>query len=133
MTPDTMLAAGWPAHMLLHARAIERVASYATLERGWYCDLNRGRTKYVAGGPTSADAIREAAQVIAWCATHGIVAPSVYPTPLANMTSGVSLEWDTPNVWAEWVAPGVWEVVAGEEAEMTATTAQVCAMLKAAP
>ena len=132
MDAGVMLEAGWPAHMALHARAVARVASYASLERGWYCDLIRGRTKYVAGGPAPEVAIRESAEVIAWCATHGIVAPSVYPTPMADMTSGVSLEWDTPNVWAEWVAPGVWEVVAGEEAEMTATTAQVCAMLKEA-
>jgi hypothetical protein len=133
MSPDTMLEAGWPAQMVDHAKAMAAVRRMAHLERGWYQDFSpRGGlySRITAGGPVPEVAIREACEVIAWCAAHGVAAPSVYPTPIYDMTSGLSLEWDTPDVWAEWLAEGVWEVVGGASDNLNATTAGVCAALK---
>lgn len=137
MSLDAMMEAGWPAQLVDHARAMAAVRRMARLERGWYQDFSTsaGRAGRIAslvtaGGPVPEVAICEACEVIAWCAAHGVAAPSVYPTPIYDMTSGVSLEWDTPDVWAEWLAPGVWEVVGGGSDNLNATTAGVCAALK---
>lgn len=131
MSVDVMLEAGWPAQMTHHARAMAAVRRMAHLERGWYRDFSAAKRAVItAGGPVSEVAISEACEVIAWCAAHGVAAPSVYPTPIYDMTSGVSLEWDTPDVWAEWLAQGVWEVVGEDSDNLNATTAGVCAALK---
>lgn len=100
---------------LAYERAMARVRSYAHLEVGWYDEPVR---RVVAvelrgvGGPVPQSGIDESCEIIAWCASRGIAAPSVYPTPLHPYASGVSLEWDVPDVWAEWLAPGVWELIA---------------------
>lgn len=115
---------------LAHERAMERARSYAQLKAGWYEGLARGRERYTMGGPVEQAGIDEACEVIAWCQAHGVAAPSVTPAPRSDMTSGVSLEWDTPDVWAEWMAPGVWELVATGHGGLAVSGEDVIAALK---
>lgn len=105
MAPDTMLEAGWPAHMTTHARAIEQARSLAHLEEGWYYSPRYGS----CGGPVCEDAIADTVDLIASCAAQGLPAP--WPVPIPSDTPrGIDLDWDNASGLCalEWARPGVW-------------------------
>lgn len=101
---DTMLEAGWPAHMTEHAKAIAQARRLADTEMGWYHSPRYGS----CGGPPCDDAIRDAVDLIARCAVQHVIAP--WPTPFPDNDGRLELEW--PNDWhicsLEWTRPGVW-------------------------
>lgn len=108
MSQDTMLEAGFPAHMTTHARAIAQARSLAHLEEGWYYSPRYG----ACGGPACEDAIADAVNLIASCAAQGLPAP--WPVPIPDDLGRLELEWGTEELCnLEWARPGVWMVFIG--------------------
>ena len=91
MTPDTMLAAGWPAQMVDHARAMAAVRRGAQLEVGHFVGPDKPHTPM--GGPVEPEEIELALLLIGKAAAAGLPAPHVYLIPKTTTTSRVSLEW----------------------------------------
>lgn len=109
MDADTMMEAGWPAHLIDHAREIEIARGLASVEVGWYYSPRHGSI----GGPAPQAAINDAVDVITMCAALGIPAPSPFPMP--TDVCGIELDWcceghSQEMCSLEWVGPGVWQL-----------------------
>lgn len=100
---DTMLEAGWPAHLMEHAKAIAHTRTLADMEPGWY--------EGDAGGPAPQEAIDDAVDVIVRCARMRLPAPWAFPRP--DDRCGVELDWAGASdvlCCLEWSGQGRWAV-----------------------
>lgn len=101
---DMMLEAGWPAHLVEHAKAIAHVRTFADMEPGWY--------EGDAGGPAPQEAIDDAIDVIVQGALR-FKLPAPWPFPRPDALCGVELDWAGASeelCCLEWAGPGMWDV-----------------------